>query len=812
MRSLLQDIRFGARMLFKNPGLTVVAVLALALGIGANTTIFSCINALLLRPFAFPHAERAVMLWEAMPQSGITRGSVAPANFYDVRKENAVFDEMSVSSGWGANLTGGDRPERITGAAVSPQFFSLLGVEPSRGRTFAPEEERPGSTPVVVLSDGLWERRFGRDEAIVGKTIPINNRQFTVVGIMPRSFSYPRGGTEIWTPFVFEDEDIKDRDSHYLRVLARLKPGVTREQAASEMRVLAQRFAEAHPESNTGRQFILEGLVESETMGPRPYLLLLLGAVGFVLLIACANVANLLLLRGAARAKEMAIRTAMGASRGRIVRQLLTESVLLALLGGCTGLLLAVWAVDAIAASIPANFARMISGWENMHIDWRVFAFTLGVSLLTGIIFGLVPALQASKTDLNEALKEGGRRSGADSRSRLRGALVVSEVALSLVLLVGAGLVVKSFIALAHVNPGFDTARLLTMELTLPRLKYEQPEQRRQFFDAWQRNAEGIPGVASAGAISSVPLAWNNNSTFFRIEGRPAPPPGQELLSNLRVANPQYFGVIQIPLRQGRLIEARDTADAPPVAVVSAQMAEKFFPGETAVGKRITFGEEGKPTEIVGVVGDVRQEPFTDNMSNKPEPTIYLPYAQSPWNSMTLVVRAAPDGEATQLVAPVQSAVQSVDKDQPVYNVRTMGQIMSETIAPQRISSFMFAGFALIALLLSTVGIYAVISYSVAQRTHEIGVRMALGAQARDILRLVVGQGLKLIFAGVLLGLLGAFAVTRLMSSILFGVSTTDVLTFVGIPALLSAIALLACYIPARRAARVDPMVALRYE
>ncbi|MBA3438908.1 MAG: ABC transporter permease [Pyrinomonadaceae bacterium] len=812
MRTVLQDLRYGMRTLWKNPGFTLVAVLALALGIGANTTIFSAINSLLLHPFSFRDADRIMAIWESNPQAGFKRGSVAPANFLDIRSQNTVFESVAAFTGRSFNLTEGDKPERIEGAGVSPQFFSVLGVEAAAGRTFLAEEEQAGRDAVVVISDSLWQRRFGRDQGIVGRVVPINNRSFTIVGVMPADFDFPRGGVEMWSPFVFDNDDMTDRASHYLRMLARLKPQVTMEQAQSEVGGLMRRLAGQYPETNAGRGVLIETLREANTGGPRPFLLIALGAVGFVLLIACANVANLLLLRAAARQKEMAIRAALGASRWQLMRQLLTESVLLALLGGSLGLLLSVWAVDSIRAGMPPNFARLISGWKNMGIDWNVFGFTLLVSLATGIIFGTIPALLASKTNLNEALKEGGR-SSTEGRgpNRTRSMLVIMEVALSLVLLAGAGLMVRSFLRMMDTNPGFDANSVVTMEIALPNAKYTEEQQRETFFKRLLQRVETLPGVSAAGAVSQIPLGFDDSDTYFSVEGRPKPEPGKRPFADFRVISADYFGAMRIPLRKGRTFTERDTPDAPPVVIISSAMARGVFPDAEPLGKRLYVGDGERAREIVGVVGDIRHEPFSDELNRQTDPTLYVPHAQVPRGSMVIVIRSAASDPA-QLTAAVQNEVRQVDKDQPVYNIRTMPQIVAESMSPQRVTAFLFGGFALIALVLASIGIYAVVSYSVAQRTHEIGIRMALGAEPRDIFRLVVGGGMKLILIGITLGMIAAFAVTRLMASILYGVSATDFITFASIALLLAAVALLACYIPARRATKVDPGVALRYE
>jgi len=811
MNTLWQDVRFAVRMLWKNSGFTVVAVFTLALGIAANTTIFSAINALLLKPFAFRDMPRIVRVFETIPALDGQRDSVAPANFLDIRNGSTAFESIAATSGWSANLTENERPERITGAAVTPGFFAVLGIEMKMGRSFATEEEQPGREPSVVLSDVLWRRRFNAEPNIIGRIVKINERNFTVVGIAPPEANYPRGNVEMWTPFIFDKEDTADRESHYMRVVGRLKQGTSVEQATSELNGLAQRLAVQYPQTNEGRSLRAMNFLESETRGPRPYLIIMLGAVGFVLLIACANVANLLLLRAAERRHEIAVRLTLGASRFRVVRQLLTESALLAIAGGALGLLLSVWSIDALRAGMPANFAKFVSGWSNLGIDWRVFGFTMLLSLVTGVVFGLVPALQASKTNLNEALKEGGR-SGAQSgrgRNRTRSLLVVTEVALSLVLLVGAGLMMRSFVKLINVDPGFNARGALTFGVALPRAKYSKDEDRVNFQKRFLERLETLPGLTSVAAINNLPLGFDNSDTGFWRDGEPAPAPGQTPLAYIQVGSLNYFKTMEIPLLEGRVFDTRDTTETTPVLIISRALAQKHFKNEDPLGKRLRIGNGDKPYEIVGVVGDVRHEAFSEKVTEQ-ELAVYQPYAQNPWREMTFIMRTG--GDPASLTAAVRSELQAIDKDQPIYNVRTIDQVFSESMAPQRLSSFMFVAFALVALVLAAVGIYAVIAYSVAQRTHEIGIRMALGAQRGDIFRLVIGHGMKLILTGIGAGLVAAFAVTRLMASILYGVSATDMWTFAGISALLAGVAALACYVPAQRATRVDPMIALRHE
>ena len=807
--TLSQDVRYGLRTLWKQPGFTAVAVVALALGIGANTTIFSAINALLLRPFNLRDIDQLAAVFESRADDG-GHDSVAFANYLDMRSQTSAFAGAAAWTGWNANLAEGEQPERIEGIVASPQLFDVLGVQPALGRAFRKEEEEPGRDPVVILSDGLWRRRFNADPAIVGRNLRINERSFTVVGVMPADFAFPRRRAEMWTPLIADKEDVTDRSSHYLAVVARLKPGATIASAQSEMNALAARLAAEHPQTNTARSFLVETLTDSVGRGPRPYLLISLGAVLFVLLIACANVANLQLMRATTRQREIAVRLALGASRWRIIRQLLTESVLLALGGGALGLLFSVWAIDAIARGIPSNFARFINGWENLGIDWRVFGFTLGISVLTGVVFGLAPALLATRTNLNEALKEGGRTGAAGGRGRMRAALMIGEVALSLVLLTGAGLMVRSFMRLLDVRPGFNGQNVLTMELSLPFRKYQQEAQVTDFYAQLVKRIETVPGVQATAAVNLVPLDTSDNSTFFQIGGRTPYAPGTEPLADFRVITPGYFNALDIPLLDGRTFNEHDTKDAPRVVMISQKLARRYFADTNPLGQQLVLGKDAY--EIVGVVGEVRYKSFISEVRDERlRPAIYAPHTQSAWRSMALVVRAATNDPAA-LTAAVRQQVTALDKDQPIFNVRTMPQVFIESMAPQRLSAFMFAGFALVALILAAVGIYAVVAYSVAQRTHEIGVRMALGAQGRDILRMIIRQGMLLTGAGVVAGLVASFALTRAMASILYGVSASDPVTFGGVAAMACAVALVACLVPARRATRVDPMVALRHE
>ncbi len=804
MTTLWQDIRYGFRTLLKKPGFTAITVLTLALGIGVNSAIFSVVNAVLLRPLPFAEADRLVYVEGLDFRDNTKGGSISPPDFLDYREQTHTFERFAAFQPLSFTLTGEAEPERVTSARVSAGFFETLGVQPvAGGRTFLAEEEEAGRNGVVVVSHGLWQSRFGGDPKLVGKTLALNGQNATIIGIMPPDFQFPREA-KLWTPIAFKTPQMSQRRSHFLQAVGRLKNGVTLAQAQAEVNNIAHGLEKQYPESNTNFGLGLTLLPERLVGQLRLTLFVLLGAVGLVLLIACANVANLSLARGVSRHREIAIRSALGASRVRVVRQLLTESVLLALVGGGLGLLLAVWGVDLLVAFSPENLPRI----KEVAIDWRVLAFTLFVSLLTGIIFGLFPALSTSKPNLTETLKEGSRGTMGAKGQRLRALLVVSEVALSLILLVGAGLLIKSFLRLTHVDPGFAPTNVLTMQLSLTRMKYPEPQQTAAFFQELISRIEALPGVEAAGTVTELPLSGQDNDTFFTIEGKPPVAFGSlENDANIRIISPDYFRAIGIPLLKGRSFTERDSEKAPNTIIVSDSFARRFLPNEDPIGKRLTI-DFGKPWtgEIAGVVGSIRHS----SLAQEPFGEMYVNHAQTPAPMTNLVVRAA--GDPTKLTAAIRNEVQSLDKDLPIYNVKTMEQRISESAAQPRFRTLLLGLFACVALLLASVGIYGVISYSVTQRTHEIGIRLALGAQARDVLRLVVRQGMVLALIGIVIGLIGAFAVTRVMASLLYGVSATDPVTFVGVSVLLAGVALVACLVPARRATKVDPMIALRHE
>ncbi len=800
LEDLWQDLRYGARMLLKKPGFTLIAVVTLALGIGANTAIFSVVNAVLIRPLPYQEPDRLVILNEIPPGGG--QFSIAPGNFADWRDQSGSFVGMAAFRGMSLNLTGDGEAERLRGQRLSANCFALLGVKPALGRGFLPEEDQPEHNQVVMLSHGLWQRRFGGRPDLVGKMLTLDGNGYTVIGIMPSDFRF-FADTEVWIPLALTLQERASHDKHDFSAIARLKPNVSLEQAQAEMSALAGRLAAQYPKSNADWGIRLTSL-RDWVVGPlQPVLLALLGAVVFVLLIACANVANLLLARSAARQKEVAIRAALGASRLRVARQLLTESLLLGVVGGVIGLLLAVWGVHLLSSLTPAGL-----GVETVAIDGRALGFTFMISVLTGLLFGLAPAMQATSPNLTESLKEGGR-SGSEGggRNRTRSLLVIAEVALSLVLLIGAGLMIKSFTRLFQVNPGFQSKGLLTMQFFLPKSKYSERTNQAAFFQQLTEKITTLPGVASVGAASTLPFKIDEVQEFI-IGGRPPITPGKEPSANYYAVNADYFRAMEVPLLKGRVFTERDTKEAPRVVIINESLARRFFPHEDPIGKRMDISKGGFGTwrEIVGVVGDVKHY----SLDSKTTVQIYEPYLQVPYPAMNLAVRTT--GDPAGIAAAIRSQVAAMDKDQPVANIKTMERIVSDSVTRQRFSALLFALFAGVALMLAAVGIYGVMSYYVTQRTREIGIRMVLGAERRDVLKLVVGKGMVLALSGVMIGLAAAFALTRLMSKLLFGISATDPATFAAISLLLASVALLACWIPARRATKVDPLVALKHE
>lgn len=808
MDSFLRDLRYSVRMLIKSPGFTVVAILALTLGIGANTAIFSVVNSVLLRPLPYSDPGRLMQLWEVSARKGLSEMPASYPNFADWRDQNHVFEQVVAYSDWTFNLTGAGEPERIRSAIVSPAFFSALGIKPVRGRVFLSGEDERGKDMVAVISEGLWQRRFDSDPNIVGRSVNLDDKSFTVVGVIARGVQAPLLSDEIelWAP-VSHGFGFTDRDGHYLNVIARLKPHTTPQQAQADMNTIASRLEQQYPESNKERGVRVVSLGEQIVGNLRTSLLVMLGAVVFVLLIGAANVANMLLARAAARQKEMAIRTALGAGRWRIVRQLLTESMLLSLVSGTLGLLVAIWGIDLLVALGPADLPRV----KEVTIDLRVLGFTLAVSLLTGILFGLLPALQASRPDLNERLKAGGRSATSGiNRQRLRGFLVIAEIALSLVLLVGAGLLIRSFLRLQAVNPGFNPSNVLTMQLDLRGPKYKTRAQVIAFHDQLLARLKQLPGVQYGSTRTSIPIASDASYAYlrFNVEGR------QGDVSDAPVAyyngaSPDYFQTMMIPLLKGRGFSDRDVKGSQNVVIVNDTLARRYFSAADAIGKRISLEDNPKEEDwvtIVGVVGDTKPR----ELRSEPVAELYMPYDQQAERGISLMIRYLDGGAG--VAAAVRNEVLALDKDQPVYNIRTLESVLSESVAGPRFRTLLLGVFAGVALILAGVGIYGVISYGVSQRTQEIGIRMALGARATDVLKLVVKGGMMLVLIGVAIGLAGAFALTRLLTTLLFGVTPTDAATFATVSVGLIVVALFACFIPARRATKVDPLVALRYE
>ena len=809
MNSILRDIRFGARNLLKRPGATMVALVTLALGIGVNTAIFSAVDSILLRPLPFKDPERVVSIWEQGLGQGIRQNEMAPANFFDLRNQTTGFEGIGAHGPQDINLTGAGEPERLNGELVTANVLSILGVEPALGRTFLTNEDQPGQHRVVVLSDALWQRRFNRDTSIVNRNIILNGESFTVVGVMPRGFFFPERETELWIPWAMEPEQASGRGDHYLRLVARLKPGATLQQANAEVASIAQRLAVEYPKTNEGLNFIVNSVHKDYVGDLRSPILIMFSAVGLVLLIACANVANLLLAQATTRRREIAIRMALGAQRWTIVRQLLIESLLIAGAGGVLAVLGALWGVQALARMVPDSLSKL----QNAGVDARVLMFTLGVSVLTALVFGGVPALLAARAKPGETLSDVARDTAGGTAGRhVRRILVVSEVALAVVLLVCAGLLIRTFQLLRQVNTGFSTDNVLTMKMVLPMPKYAKPEIRRAFYDEVLRKVSEVPGIESAGAITFLPLSFNGMNFSFSVEGQSQPSDMKLPFALYRVVSPDYFRTMGITLQRGRFFDSHDSADSQPVIMISRQLAEQYWPGQDPTGKRIKVGPADSPNpwlSVVGVVNDVRQA----GLYGDPRMDMYAPYAQDRRAFIAprdLVLRTK--GDTASVAAAVRQAVWSVDKDQPISNVRTMDQVFATAISQERFQALLLGLFAALALVLACVGLYGVISYAVAQRTHEIGVRMALGARPGDVLKLVLRQGMGLTIVGLVVGIAIGSVATRVLSDMLFGVTPRDPLTFVGVPALLLFVAFLACYIPARRATRIDPLIALRYE
>ena len=802
MESVFKDLQFAVRTLFKRPGFTVVALVALALGIGANTAIFSLVNAVILKPLPFPESDRLVWVFGNIRNGG-NRASVSPLDFLDYRNQNKTFEQFAANYvvPVPVTLTGSGDPERLQASAVTGNYFQTFKVVPVLGRAFTLDNEKTGNDQVAVLSYALWQKRFGGDPQIVNKKIVLDGKTFDVIGVLAGGVTLPQAA-ELWVPLAFDvAPEMKQRKAHFLRPIGRLKPGVTLGEAQADTDVIAAQLERQFPESNTGWNLRLLSLREQLVGGTRTTLMILFGAVGFVLLIACANVANLLLVRGAARQREIALRTALGASRLRIVRQMITESLLLAICGGALGALLAMWGVELLVKLSEGNLPRTAT----VTIDARVLGFTLLLSVVTGLLFGLAPALRTANVNLIDSLK-GGVRGGSEGalRNRTRSLLVVFESAIAVMLLIGAGLLIRSLIALQNVDPGFDANNVLTMRVDLSRTKYNGAGKAANFFQQLETRVAGVPGVEAVGFVSELPLSGQPNDTPFTVEGRPPVAPDQRFGADFRRVNQHYFNALRIPLLRGRNFTEQEVAHSDKVVIVSKQLMDAVFPDEEPLGKRLVTGLGDEPYQIIGVVGDLRHR----SLERPAYAAMYMPSRQLNW--MNLVIRTT--GDPLSIVAAVRKELQAIDPDQPVGAVKPMTEWVETSVAEPRYRTTLLGLFAALAMVLAATGIYGVMSYSVAQRTHEIGIRMALGARRADVLKLVVRQGMVLTVVGVALGVVGAFALTRVMASLLFGVTAKDPVTFAVVAALLIAVAFVACFVPARRATKVDPLVALRYE
>jgi putative ABC transport system permease protein len=810
LNTLSQDLRYSLRMLMKRPGFTIVALITLALGIGANTAVFSVVNAVLLRPLPFPQSERLVYVWESLRSDPKVEDSMTPYNFTDLRERNQDFDAYFAFRYTNMALTGAGVPESLNAIEASADFGRTMAVAPALGRVFAADEDQPGKNSVAIISDGFWKRRFGSSLQVVGQSVQLNGEAHTIIGVMPAGFDFPAPDIDVWKPLALDLSKYR-RGTAFLQGVARLKDGVTLEQARADLLAISAQLEEQYPNNNrdvTFKPVLLRTQLVGEIEKP---LLILFGAVVLVLLIACVNVANLVLGRATARWKEIALRSALGASRGSLIRLLLTESVLLGLFGGVLGLLLAAYGIDALTKINP----DAISSRHQVTMDGFVIAFTFAMSLVTGVLFGLVPAWQATGTDLNRALREDNRTAtGAGRLKVIRSGLVVAEIGLSLVLLVGAGLLLQSFWKLLHVNPGFRPENVVTCAVSLPRVRYPEARQRADFYRRTLDELRATPGVESAAAVTSLPFSGSRGNSSFTIDGRPVPADSNGPSADRHQTSPGYFQAMGIPLLAGRDFSDTDDSTHPGVVIINETAAKQFWPDEDPIGKHLTVGMPdevalyGKPVsrEIIGIVGNIKHQELNGDF----QPEIYFPAWQLPADNMALVVRGP--AAAENLINGMRSAVLSVDKDQPIRRARLLESSIARSVAPQRFVTMLLMLFAAIALLLAAVGIYGVMSYTVAQRTHEIGIRIALGAQTNDVLRLVVGQGMLLAGLGLAVGLVAALALTRLMQTLLFNISASDPITFAAIALLLGGVALLACYLPARRAAKVDPMVALRYE
>jgi len=807
MHKLLQDLRYATRTLVKKPGFVLVAVVTLALGIGGSTAIFTVVNSALLRGLPYRSSNELYHLWERTPQKEFNRREFSYPDYQDYQ-QNSVFTGLAGYTGGGAILSGSGEPESVPAARASANFFSVLGVDPIVGRTFQDGEDKPGGPKVTVLTYGLWQRKFGGDPNAVGKQLTINGESYTVIGVLPQTFQFALRPADLWLPYQPTPNQLSRRFMHGTNLIGRLKPGVSANQAQSELSVIASRIEQQFKDSHAGTVATLVPLQEEVVGNVRPILFVLLAAVGFVLLIACANVASLLLTRSLARQKEVAVRSALGASRWRVIRQLLTESLLLSIVGGAAGLLIAYWGTPALVAVLPQSQLNAMPFLKSVQIDRSILLFSFGLSLLTGLIFGLAPALHSSSLDLNEVLKEGGRNTSAGVGYRLRSAMVVSEIALAVVLLIGAGLMMKSLFRLLQTNVGFKTENLLTMTIVLPATKYTEDSQCIAFNDQLKERVQALPGVSGTGTVNILPLN-GGNTTRFIVEGDPVPPPGQEVEANIRTVNDTYFQTLGVPLLAGRMFDESDKTDGQDVVIIGKSVADKVFPGRDPVGRKIKYTAlDSEALLIVGVVGDVK----ITGLDQAIKPVLYYPFRQSASIFANLVVRTK--GDPTVLANAVRSEVRNIEPGAAILNVNSMDEMISQTPASfmRRFPALLISIFAAVALLLASIGIYGVVSYSVSQQTHFIGIRMALGASPADILKMVMKQGVVLALLGVGIGVTAAFGLMRLLRDLLFEVKTTDVGTFVFVSAVLFVVALLACFLPARRATKIDPLVALRYE
>jgi putative ABC transport system permease protein len=793
----------------KNPGFAAVAVVTLALGIGANTAVFSNVNALVLRPFSLPALDRVVAIWETVPKEDQSQVSAAPANFRDWMKGSKSFESLAAFRGWDANLTGDGLAERAEGYQVTPEFFSVLGVATQMGRPIGPVDFREGAAPVVVVGHGFWQRHLGSDPKIVGRDLLLSGRRATVIGVGGNDLDFP-AGAEIWTPLDLSSADIMDRGDHDLHVVGRLKKGVSVASAQADLQSIASRLAQQFPNTNGGHAVRVVSLTEDVTNGTRQFVFLLMGAAAFVLLLACVNVANLQLARAASRRKEMAIRMGLGASQWQLVRQLLIEGILLACAAGGAGLILATWGMGMLRRGLPPFLVAHVPGLAHVEMDSQVVWFTLAISLGSGILAGLAPARRSSRSELSDVLKENTRSATAGhSAGRLRGLLVISEVALALVLLVGSGLMVTGFRNLLNMEMGFDRTHVLTLHVALPDERYRKADQVRNYYDRAIRQIQALPSVQSAACATSVPSGWSWDWTEYTAEGRPPAAPGELPSTISQVVSPDFFATLRVRLLKGRLISAEDGANAPLVAVISQSMAQKNWPDQNPIGRHVKLGRPDGPEPertIVGVVGNVQIMPFDPT----PSPTTYVPFAQMPRSSSAIVVRTS--GNPTNLAAGVITQLRAIDPAVPAYDVRPLEQVFSDSLSGVNSSAQMMLIFAFVGLVLAAAGIFAVMAYSVSQRTHEIGVRMALGARRVDVLRLVVESALKMAAIGLAIGITLALFMAHAISSAVFGVIRVDPPVFIVLTAVLGIVAALAAYVPARHASKVDPMVALRYE